>query len=271
MIKQLVYFFIFLTASAAQATELAPWYSRYLELQPKATALYQAYRTIDTVDGFKKRGSNDLFLFLSLAGAYSIYSIEFESTFANTRHRNFGPADLRLTGRYQWLDDTIDDPVSLVTSLTAMQVFTLARNDISSWFYHGGIQFEFDVSVGKELVCEQFWVSRLWAVGGIGVADIGSPWLRCNIAWDHNWWDAHQVNIFVNTVRGLGGEGLHLHRHFHGYGPIHYQSVDAGIEYDYQFECGAVVGISYIRRLYALNCPRCVNMGSMSLLFPFGL
>ncbi len=268
-LKSILFIFLFFPF-IGHATELSPWYSRYLELQPKATLLYQSYRSVDTVHGFKKHCSDDLFLFLSLSGAYDIYSLELESTLANTHHRNFGFADIRLTGRYQWLDDEIGDPISLVTSATVAQVFTLARNDISC-FYHGGIETEFDLSIGSEVICQQFWLSRIWGVAGFGVADIGSPWCRFNIVWDHNWWDIHQLSLFIHTLWGLGGEGLHLNRHFRGYGPIHHQSVDLGIEYTYQFENGAIAGINYMRRLYALNCPRCVNFCSLSLLFPFGL
>ena len=253
------------------ATELSPWYPRDLELQPQASYCYQTYHTVDTVHGFAHRPAYNHFLDLSLSGAYSQYAVEIETLLAATRHRTFGFADLRLTGRYQWFDDVIGDPLSLTTGLTVAQVFEQARHDLSC-FYHGGIEFEFHVAAGQECTCREFWQSRYWGVLGFGFADQGSPWLRANVAWEHNWWDTQEVTFFINSLWGCGGEGLHLHhKHFHGYGPIHHQSIDIGFNYSYGLECGGVLSCGYAHRLYALNCPRCVNNWCVSFLYPFGL
>jgi hypothetical protein len=270
MKKQLILSFLLWFPLLANARDLSPWYERNLELHPRATFLYQNYETIDTVHGNRHHPSNDLYLYLGISGAFSKYSIELDSTFANTRHMRFNIADVGLTGRYQWFNEDIGDCYSLVTSLTATQVFTLARNDLSN-FYHGGIEIEADVSLGREVICEQFWQSRLWGVAGFGFADIGSPWVRFNAVWEHNWWDLHSAGIFLDTLWGLGHKGLRIHRHFHGYGPIRHQSVDLGLCYTYDTECFGIWTLGYSRRLYALNCPKHVNHFIVSIEYPFGL
>lgn len=255
---------------AGMATDLKPWYSRYLEIQPKATYLYQHYNSINDGHHNASRTSNNNFLTLSVGGAYDIYSVELETTLAATHHRSFGFCDFKLTGRYQWLDDVVGDPVSLVTGVTVIQDFKIARNDISC-FYHGGIEGEFHVAVGREKVCEQFWTSRWWGVGVFGIADIGSPWIRADLGWDRNWWDVHEIGLRMYTLWGLGGERLNLEKHFHGYGPIHHQSIDLCINYHYHSECYGIFGAGYAYRVYARNCPSYVNMVELSYLYPFGL
>jgi hypothetical protein len=253
-----------------QATEYLPWYPRNLELQLKATNQYLGYHTLDTVHGFKKRRSNDYFLFLSLLGAYKVYSIELETSLAATRHRSFSFNDIRLTGRYQWLDDVVGDPVSLNTGITLTQTFKLARHDLSC-FYRGGIQLELFCAVGKEISSGQFWCSRLWGTLGFGIADIGAPWIFFRTSYDHNFWDIHMARIFLNTLWGFGPNGLHLEHHFKGWRSIHYQAIDIGTEYHYTVPCGLDISLGFAHRVYALNAPRAVNFFSLSLLYPFGI
>jgi hypothetical protein len=262
--------FFFLFPVWLLGTELAPWYNRYLELQPKAVWTYQGYQTLNTTQGNIRKPSHDNFLDLGISAAYSVYSFEIETHWASTRHRHFGFADLALTGRYQWWDDTSGNDFSLTTGLTVKQVFKLARNDISN-FYQGGVEAEAHAALGKEVVCQQFWVSRLWGVLGFGIADIGSPWIRFNVAWEQNCWDQHQLSTYINTLWGLGTHGLHLNRHFRGYGAIRHQSIDIGIKYTYETDCWGIWSLDYSRRLYALNCPYAVNQVAVGVLYPFGL
>lgn len=265
-----LFFLILSLSSILGATERMPWYPRYLELQPRATYRFQEYSKVDTKEGTRHHGSHDHFLHLSLSAAYDRWCAEIEATGAATRHENFNLADLSLTGRYLWLDDVVGDAVSLTTGLTVTQVITLARHDISC-FYHGGIEVEGHVAVGKELtLCEEFWRSRLWGVVGFGVADLGSPWVRANMAWEHNVWDRHRVRLFVASLWGLGHRDLKIH-HFRGFGPIRHQLIDLGLLYGYHFECGFSVDVGYAYRVYARNCPLQANQFLVSLLYPFGL
>jgi len=260
-----------LLAPFLEATERMPWYPRYLELQPRATWLYQDYQKVDTAKGSQHHSSHDNFLFLSISGAYDRWAVELEISAAATHHRNFSLSDISLTGRYQWKDDIIGDAVSLTTGLTVSHVFEIALHDISC-FYHGGIQLEGHVAVGKEFcLCQQFWISRAWGVLGLGIADHGSPWVRFDAAWEHNVWDCHRFRIFADSLWGLGRNNLSLKHHFHGYGPIHHQSIDLGFAYSHHFEAGAIVDLGYSYRVHAHDCPERVNKIFISLLYPFGL
>ena len=220
---RLLFAWLILSPLMGFATDLKPWYDRYLEIQPKATYIFQSYSKIKTGEGTLHRSSNDHFLNFSVSGAYDRWSAELETTFAATRHRSFGFCDARLTGRYQWLDDVVGDPVSLVTGVTLTQACKIALHD-PSCFYHGKFEAEMHLAVGKEIACEQFWTSRGWGVLGLGLADTGSPWIRADFAWEQNWCDVHEFEIALRTLWGCGGENFHRY-HFKGYGPIKHYSI----------------------------------------------
>jgi len=268
MRKHLIW--LLLCPIALFATEYAPWYERNLELRPKATLLYQTYNSVQSPHRPKRHPSNDIFLDLSLSTYLMAFGVELETSFAHTRHqRQLNWDDLSLTGRYQLLDDVTGDPISLTAGATIRQVLKLARHDVSC-FYHGGLEGEFHLAAGVETSCAQFWVSRLWGMLGLGIADLGSPWIRANLEWNHNCYDLYGASLYLNTLWGLGRNNLRL-KDFKGYGPIAHRSADAGIRYGHTFEFGGTLGVGIARRIYARNCPRNVNQVYICFIYPFGL
>lgn len=264
------FFWMFLFPFLVGATEYAPWYPRDVELQTNSTLLYQSYKWVNTPKGFRHKGSDDLFLNLSGAIYYTVYGVELETSFAHTHHQKKMDWDsLSLTGRYQLYDDVLGDPFSLVIGGTVRQVFKVALHD-RSCFYHGGIEGEIHLAAGVETSLEQFWVTHLWGVLGAGLSDRGSPWIRFNAAWERNWWDQHALAVFLNTLWGLGGEGLHP-KHFHGYGSIKHDSIDLGLTYTSTLKCGGSISFGYSRRLFAQNCPQNVNRAFLTFYYPIGL
>jgi hypothetical protein len=269
----------FLLPSVMFATELKPWFGKNLEIESRTGYLLQAYRSIDVVRGPHHLPSVNSFFHLSLSFAATDLSVasipdmsaEIEAVAADTRHRSFGMDALKATGRFRWMNDVPgDDPISLTTGLTLTQVFKQALHDIGS-FHHGGIEAEAHVAFGKEHPWKRFWTSRWWGVFAIGIADIGSPWLRGQAAWEHNKCDKHRLRFFCDSLWGLGKRGLRLYVPFRGYGPIHHQSVDVGIRYSYLFDWAGRLSVGYARRIYALNCPKNANTAFISIFYPFGL
>jgi hypothetical protein len=252
------------------ATDFKPWYPRALEIQPQAIYLFQNYHRINSRQGDVAHGSNNHFLMLDVEVDYDVYNLEFETTFAATRHRDFGFCDFRLTGRYQLLDDVMGDPVSVVVGATYIQDNKTSLHDISC-FYHGQVEGELHLAVGKEWTCEQFWVSRAWGVLGVGLADVGTAWLRGDLAWQRRWCEIHTLTLGMQSLWGLGGKNLNLDKPFHGYGLIAHHSIDLGIAYSRVFECGGIVTAGYAYRVYARNCPTRVSSAFVSYLYPFGL
>ncbi|MBA3815582.1 MAG: hypothetical protein H0X29_03510 [Parachlamydiaceae bacterium] len=263
--------FLILIFPCLYATELLPWYGNTLEIETRAAFKLQGYHSVATDHHSIKRPACDLFFELSAGTSYDDYAAELEILASDTRYRNLGLDCIKLTGRYRLLNDIVADPVSLVSGITISQVFKPGLRNLSS-FHHGGIEAELHLSAGKEHSFMQFWTSRYWGVIGVGGADMGYPWVRGDVAWEHNYCELHQVRLFANSLWGLGHESLKLKHHFHGYGPIRHQCIDIGLRYSKFFPCnGLVVSLEYAFRIFARNCPKEMNSLYLSLNYPFGL
>lgn len=255
--------------SYAEATVLEPWHKPIYSIDFNGSFWLQQFNRLDACCGFLKRHELDAFYHFSVLGVYNEKTTaELELQASNTR-KGFGLNAVRLTGRYFLLDDIVDDPVSLVAGLTVSKIFRVSRRNVAL-FDHGGIACEAHISIGKENSCEQFWTSRAWGVLGLGVADVGSPWLRANLVWERNWWNIHQLKVFTETIWGFGGKRLCVHT-FHGYGSVNYQAVDVGIRYGYILPCNIFLAIGYAHRVYGKNCPIHVNLLKFELTYPISL
>ncbi|MEX1012192.1 MAG: hypothetical protein WD595_00040 [Waddliaceae bacterium] len=239
-------------------------------MYPYASYQLQQYNDVQTAFGSVPRSTVDHFVTLGIYTFYDIYAAEAEILLAETKSNPFGFDSTKITLRYRWLDDIIGDYMSVVFGTSYIQTVTKRRDDISS-FHHGNVEGEFHVSAGKEFSCGHFWYSRYWGLAAIGVADKGSPWLRGHLQFDYNHFDLHRYGIFLQTLVGLGNQKLNLNQPFHGYGPIHHQSVNVGVEYRYDSFCFGILEVEYKRRLFARNFPEDVNLFKLTYTYPFGL
>lgn len=265
---------IFLSISlGCWATDLKPWFGNDYEVEFRGTLLYQNYNSISTSCTCRHRhnnNNNDIFATFSAAYPFKRFSGEFEVTAASTRHQPYNWDNIRITGRYQWMNDIDGDPISLVTGLTVDQCFTGALHDISS-FHHGHLEAEAHVAFGKTYgdLYEQGYLYRWWGVLGIGDADTGWVWLRGDVAGEYYYDDRHLFRGFMKTLWGTGHKDLNP-RHFDGYGKIQHRSVDLGIRYSYSMDCWGTVSLEYAHRVYAHNFPKDVNLLLFEYYYPFG-
>lgn len=260
------------------ATELAPWYLKVYQIRPHAAYRFQTYRGIATQKKSSDCRLHGNFVDLSVLAVYepwqnpySRWCGELELLLADTTHRAFGFDSMNLTVRYQLLDDVgNEDPVSAVAGITLIKANKKSLYDLSS-FHHGQFEGEIHFSVGKEWDYNQFWASRIWAVGALGLADHGSPWVRCSVHWAKNYYDRYQIEGFVKTLWGLGGKGLTCTSKFSGYGPINHRSIDIGIKatcfFDFNIEASFLIAC----RAYAHSFPTDGYYCGLSFIYPFGI
>lgn len=253
-----------------EAIDWQPWYGRYLELTPTLSYTLQSYHKVQTKCGHLERRSNDSFYTASIGSSFDAWAIDFETTLANTRHHSFYFDDALLAGRYKWLDDIQGDPVTLTLGASFLIASHVGLTDISN-FFHGLYNGEVNIAIGKEMTCFDTWSSRWWALAGIGLAEKGSPWLRFDGVYEWALADLTTLQIFTRTLWGLGGNRLCLCHPFEGYGSIHHQSVDLGLEAAHTFDNDLILGVSYAYRVWARNCPEQVSISSIWLEYPFGL
>jgi hypothetical protein len=240
------------------AADLAPWTERDLELHPRIGYYLQRYPS----------HTNDIVEF-GIEGSYDVWQIDLEVNIARTKDRDLSFDDLRLTGRYRWMDDVIGDPVSLYTGFTYVYATHHSLRD-PNLFHHGTAEGELHVAVGKEFYSYDMWTTRVWGVGLIGIANRGFPWIRLNLAGEKNWCNQHVFGVFIDTLWGLGYRRLHTH-HFHGYGPVRHRSVDIGVHYKWLTIYDSVLTLGYAYRPYASNFPKYVSTYSIQWMIPFGL
>lgn len=252
------------------AAVLAPWYPRMFEIQPEIE--WSSQHSNGAACGHKNRAKslNANFFQASAAAAVFDYAAEIDLRLAESTYRNFGYDSLTISGRYLLADDVSGaSPFSAIATLSVSSAARTAVRDLTS-FHHGKLEGILHLSVGKESACGQFWTSRYWGTVGLGMADVGSPWLHARLCAEINHMDRHSGLIFVDGLVGFGQKDLSLH-HFKGYGPIAHRSLDVGLNYKYAFEMGLNVDIGYSYRLVARNFPKHTNNFYLALGYPFGL
>ena len=133
---------VLLCGSSLQAVERMPWTQSEYILYPRFDVLYQHYSKIQSTKKSKHRVANDQFYTPGVSGTYENWTADAQITAANTHHQGFGFDNFRLTGSYQWMDDILDDPLSVSFGLSYIAASKTALHDISS-FHHGQNEAEF--------------------------------------------------------------------------------------------------------------------------------
>lgn len=271
MLKRVLFPLFLLTASCAEGTQLQPWLGNFYEFEVRSSFLYQGYSRLSVGNHTKKHSSNDLFLNLSICNSKPDpeVGLELELTQALTRRQKGEIDQIKLTGRYMWMDDIAGDSISVTPGFSYVQAFTNSLNDVSS-FHHGLYNTELFVSIGKEKADETVWGSHWWAVFALGVAEKGSAWLLCNLDYEMRFLKRHAFGAFLHTLIGFGGQGLHPH-HFRGYGPVAHRSIELGLRYIYFIEYYGEASLEYSYRAYSRNFPLAAHRVMAQILFTFGL
>lgn len=259
--------------------ERSPWLSTDYELQAKADYAYQSFQNVSSAHGTFHEPLRDHFINFSLGGSYydwdeksdwNFYG-EVGVTWASNKWQMFGVDCFYAAGRYQIMDDVnLADPFSLVIGAVLTKATKHALHNMGS-FHHGQFEGGIYLSAGKEFDWHEFWVWRTWGSVGIGVADVGSPWINGSLHLENNFKGAHRAWLFITGLYGMGGNSLKPHMHFIGYGPIGHRSLDLGVGYSYTFESEGVLSLAYTHRFYSRNFPSNANLIAISFDYPFSL
>lgn len=255
-------------------TEYQPWLGPSFLPEGRFSSIYQGFNEIDRNGYAKHYSGNDYFMNLSLSLALDAQitwpiSVEIETLLARTHHRSFGFDSFKLTGRYQWLDDILGEPFSLMTGFSMIAPWKTAVRDLSS-FHHGRFEWEGYASIGKEYSLEERWIFRHFGLVSIGMADRGSPWLKGGYFWETNFCNCLALQVHIKELIGLGSRALRRHE-FQGYGAVRHRSTEAGIRLSFQTDYDGLLSFEYTRRLYAKNFPRNVNLVQLTYVYPLSI
>ena len=217
--------------------------------------------------------SNDHELLFDLGiAATDDWHFQLDAELAQTPEQSFGWRSFAGQARYQCCNDMKGDSFSLVLGFNARVVSHPALGDISSPYAAKG-DFELFSSWGVSWLEQDDWTDRVIAVLAAGQGTHGAPWLRGDLAYQHKW-GPHHLNIFGNSLWGLGSkESINLH-HFHtahkGWGNYRHGSIDTGAEYKYDMGKWGEIFIAYTFRAFAHVFPEYVNFFTIGYSVPLG-
>jgi len=248
---------------------IEPWFTDLYELQLIPEFSYFRYTEVNHASSQLKTPSNNYLFSVDLgATATEYFSADVEVEFLNTPQHPFNFLSGAVQGRFQWMDDVVGDPVSLVTGISVRGVPHFWLTDLSCP-YHGEINTELSIATGREWSQGPYWRFHLFGYGALGIANIGAPWSRLIGSFQTNWRDTHELNLFANGYFGFGGIHEIHPKHFHGYSSIHHQSIDLGAGYSFLFTLWGKLSLDYAYRVFARSYPERVNTLTLSYQLPF--
>ncbi len=264
--KFLACFFLVFSLSAL---EKQPWFGDVYEFHFLSGYRYSHYSRVQGALVPLKSPSNDQLLFTALDFSFSPeWSVDADLEFAHTPRQDFSFRSTAFQARYLWMDDIVGDAFSFATGLDARFVSEKSVRDISS-AYHGNIEFEGNFSLGKEWDSFQFWRFRTWAFASVGIANLGSPWVKAVFALEGNLQDEHKWAFFVEGIHGYGKQTrLDIDR-FKGYGRVRQKALDVKFRYGYRLGVWGTIRLEYERRVLSKRGPKDVNSFIISYLLPF--
>jgi hypothetical protein len=251
------------------AIEVQPWFGDVYEFHLLSS---YAYSRFDKVEGAepplgKIFQANLIYLGLDFSLSPE-WSIDADFQLADTTAQSFNVRSTAIQARYLWLDDIIGDRVSLSTGANMRFTPTHALHDVSCPS-HANLDFEANVSIGKEFEATYSWLFRAWAFAAIGHGNRGSPWVRAIAAIETNINDQHKLGLFAE---GINGYGRHSHinvNDFDGYAKFRNKAIDLSIRYGCRVGVWGTLRFEYIRRVLAKSCPENVNTWTIGYLLPF--
>lgn len=253
----------------AMGLEVQPWFGDVYEFHLLSGYTYSRFNKVQNGRPQLTESFNANVIYFGLDFSLSPeWAVDADIQFADTTQMSFNFRTAALQGRYLWLDDIIGDKISLSTGFNARVTPTYALHDISCPS-RANIDFELNVSIGKEFEATESWLFRVWGFGCVGHANRGSPWVRGTVALETNIEDQHKLALYADGNNGYGRYPYLSTDHFNGYAKIRTKSIDIGLRYGYRTGVWGTLRFEYARRVLAKAAPAGVNTWIVSYLLPF--
>lgn len=264
------YGILFLTAPLF-ALEMQPWFPPLWEFQGNIDYLYNYQDPIQTPLGNFNLSNpvNNAIFGLDLT-FWPNWNGEIELLVGSNPASDVGFSykATRVTGRYQWFEDSSGDLFSLTSGVTLFAVRSSFLTATSTWF-HGNVNAEFHLALGKEFTRHYEWFSRLWGYVGYGIANRGNPWWHSVAALEIKPRDCLTVSTLMELVYGMGNHDINPIEPFPGYAGINHQSVNLGLSAEYKFFPWGNLSLNGWYNVHAFNFPEHFYGIGVTLLIPF--
>ena len=267
--KKNLFFFFCLFPIFSFCLEEQPWFGNIYEFHLTSSYSYSYYDKVNGAIVPLSSTSHDHLLYFDLDFPFSSrWSFDTDLEFTRTPRQPFSFCSFALQFRHLWSDDIGGDAATFTTGASFRYIAERSKKDISCP-YHGDVEFEGNLSLGKEFDRFDDWFFRLWCFAAIGIANIGSPWFRGIGAIEGNFSDTHRLGAFVYGGHGYGKKTSIDISNFNGYGRERQKYIDLSFRYGYHFRVAGTLRFEYTRRLLSKVCPSEVNTFTLSYLLPF--
>ncbi len=251
------------------ALEVKPWIGNPYEFRLLGNYTHSHFNKVDNASPGLDRPSNDQLVLLGLGFTPgNTWDTDFNIEFVNTPRQSWGFRSAAVQLRRLWLDDILSDPISLTTGLNLRAVSQHSLKDVSSP-YHSAFDMEMNMAMGKEWHKQAFWTHRIFAFGGLGIGNTGSPWTRAYAAFQANKSNRFRYELFSEGYWGFGPQKTIDINAFDGYGHIRHKSVDVGVACSYVSELRGGLSFRYAHRVYAESFPANTNFYMVVYDLPF--
>ncbi len=253
------------------AIEVQPWFGDVYEFHFLGGYSYSRFNQVQgAVPPLQNHfQANLIYLGLDFSASPE-WSFDADFQLADTTAQSFNVRSTAAQARYLWLDDIIGDRVTLATGFNARFTPNHALHDVSCPS-HSNVDFEANVSVGKEFEVSSTCLLRTWGFASIGHGIAGSPWVRAILALETNVNDQHRFGLFAEGINGYGRKTHIDPNHFDGYAKFRNKAIDLSARYGCRIGVWGTLRFEYTRRVLAKVCPENVNTWTMSYLLPFSL
>ena len=196
---------------------------------------------------------NNLTFELSLSPTPELF-IETELEFDGSRKVDFNLLSVAPAIKYQLLNDLTGDQVALLMGTYFRYVPQNRLTDVATP-YSGEFNFDFFVSVGKEMSKNEKLIGNAYAMLDVGIATVGAPWILADIMGEAIYKERNRFKIGIDGFFGFGDQTTVNIDDFNGYAKIYHQSLDIKVGYGYRFPVWGELSFLYKRRVAATAYP----------------
>ena len=248
-----------------------PWFAPLWEFQGRVGFYYDHEKRVQSPKGSFNELSNDYTAQFALAVTpWPYWNVRTDLFLTRATDIDFSYQVSFWGVRYLWLDDVEGDLFSLTTGVALFFPGNRYLRDFS-FAYHGNANVEFHAAIGKEWARCDEWVTRIWALGGWGIANRGKPSISGRGGWEFNLSNDFECGIFSELLYGLGDNDIIPDVPFKGYGLINHQNVDIGGYLGYQIGYLGRLSVVGWYNVYAHNFVEHYFGIGATILVPFSL
>ncbi len=179
---------------------------------------------------------------------------ELEVEFDNSSKVEFDLLSVAPAIKYQMLNDLVGDPIALLVGAYFRYVPENRLVDVATE-YSGMYNFDFLLSIGKEVEHSESMIGRGFAMFDVGIATEGMPWILADIVGEGLLFKHHVLLMGIEGFFGFGSLDVVNVNDFYGYGNIDHNSMDVKVGYGYKFSVWGELSFLYKRRVVAIAAP----------------